>query len=290
MSAGIRHTGPLTCLLIVVLTIAAATVPLSPSAAMVTVAAGLFLILKVFTFASQAHPRKSWRYLPLWCVATPTLNACDFFASPQSRPEMRWTSDFLQPMLFALAGLITIVVVVPSLTKHSAYLSGYMAIAALLAVFHFGLLHLVVSLWNLAGFNLKPLMNAPWSAHSVAEFWGQRWNTAFRDLVHRHIFLPTLRSHGQLWAILCVFIASGLIHEIAISVPARGGYGGPTLYFLIQAAAVFAERYAPGSHTAPGRVARRIATGIVLLLPVPLLFHEPFRDRVILPLLLGRGD
>lgn len=286
MIAGIRLTGPLTGLLIIVLTVVAAAAPLSPPAAMLVVAAGLFLILKVFTFASQVRPRKSWSYLPLWCVATPTLNASDFFASPQPRPEMRWTSDFLQPLLFALAGLTTIVFVVPSLKDRAAYLSGYVAIAALLAVAHFGLLHLVVSLWKLVGLNLKPLMNAPWRALTVAEFWGQRWNTAFRDLVHRHIFLPTLRRHGQLSAMLCVFIASGLIHEIAISVPARAGYGGPTLYFLIQAAAMFVERKAPESRTAPGRIARRIVTWIALLLPVPLLFHEPFRDRVIAPLLL----
>lgn len=284
MSAGIRHTGLLTCLLITVLTIAVTVAPISPPAVMVVVAAGLFLILKAFTFATHRPPQNSWGHLLLWCFATPTLNAGDFFAGPH-RTITKWTSDFLQPLLFVVAGLTTIVFVVPSLKEHSAYLPGYVAIAALLAVFHFGLLHFIVSLWNLAGFRLKPLMNAPWRSHTVAEFWGRRWNTAFRDLVHRHIFLPTLRRHGQLWAMICVFVASGLIHEIAISVPARAGYGGPTLYFLIQAAAVFAERYALKSRTASSRVARRIATWIVLLLPVPLLFHEPFRDRVILPLL-----
>lgn len=191
----------------------------------------------------------------------------------------------LLPLAFVIFGLATLIYVVPVLKSQSPDLAGYAAIAALLSILHFGLLHLIVSFWNLAGYNLKPLMNAPWNASSVTEFWGLRWNTAFRDLAHRHVFLPTLRLHGQTWALLTVFLASGLIHELAISVPAKAGYGGPTLYFLIQAMAVFAERHFPASHSATSPAVRRITTWIILLLPVPLLFHQPFRDRVILPLL-----
>ncbi len=285
MNPAFRHPGVVTCVLITVLAIAATMAPLSPPVVMGIIATGLFLILKVFTFFPQTHPENSWRRLLVWCCATPTLNADDFLAGPRPGAPMRWTSEILLPLAFAIFGLATFLCVVPLMKVHAPSLAGYVAIASLLAIFHFGLLHLVVSFWNLSGFTLKPLMNAPWRSSSVTEFWGRRWNTAFRDLVYRHVFLPTLRHGGPNWAMLTVFIVSGLIHELAISVPARAGYGGPTLYFLIQAVAVLAERHFPGSHSAGRQAARRITTWIILLLPMPLLFHQPFRDRVILPLL-----
>lgn len=285
MSTAIRHPGALACVLIMVLTIVAAMAPLSPPAVMGIVAVGLFLVLKVLTFLSQTHSEGRWYDLLAWCFATPTLNAADFLTGRRPGAAVRWRSEFQLPLAFVIFGLATLIYVVPVLKSQSPVLAGYAAIAALLSVLHFGLLHLVVSFWNLAGFKLRPLMNAPWASSSVTEFWGQRWNTAFRDLVHRHAFLPILRRHGQTCALFTVFLASGLIHELAISVPARAGYGGPTLYFLIQAVAVLVERRFPGSHSVQARTVRRITTWIILLLPVPLLFHPPFRDRVILALL-----
>lgn len=285
MSTAIRHPGLLTYVLITVLAIAAAMAPFSPPTVMGIIAVGLFLVLKVLTFLSQTHSEGRWYDLLVWCFATPTLNAADFLAGRRASAAVRWKSEILLPLAFVIFGLATLIYVVPVLKSQSPDLAGYAAIIALLSVLHFGLLHLIVSFWNLAGFKLRPLMNAPWASSSVTEFWGQRWNTAFRDLVHRHVFLPTLRRYGQTWALLTVFLASGLIHELAISVPTRAGYGGPTLYFLIQAVAVLMERRFPEGRSAATRTVRRITTWIVLLLPVPLLFHPPFRDRVILALL-----
>ena len=94
------------------------------------------------------------------------------------------------------------------------------------------------------------------------------------------------RPLGLNGAMLVVFLASGLIHELVISVPAHGGYGLPTLYFLIQGAGVLLE------HSAVGRrlhLRRRFAGWCFTLgfvaLPVFWLFHPPFVMRVILPFL-----
>jgi hypothetical protein len=52
----------------------------------------------------------------------------------------------------------------------------------LVLVLYFGSFHLLSCAWRSAGVDAHPLMNWPLAAESVSEFWGRRWNTAFRDL------------------------------------------------------------------------------------------------------------
>lgn len=85
---------------------------------------------------------------------------------------------------------------------------------------------------------------------------------------------------------MAAFAASGLVHELVISVPARGGWGGPTLYFLLQGAAVLLQkRLGFLSRGIPGR----LFTFGILLAPAWLLFHPPFMQRVLRPLLAAMG-
>jgi hypothetical protein len=69
-----------------------------------------------------------------------------------------------------------------------------------------------------------------------------------------------------------------------ISLPARGGYGLPTLYFLIQFAALSIQRSHLTRVAGFSRgVVGRIYTFVFIVAPLPLLFHAPFLRRVILP-------
>ncbi len=87
---------------------------------------------------------------------------------------------------------------------------------------------------------------------------------------------PIARLVGVRGAVFCVFLVSGLLHEMAISYAAGGGYGGPLLYFAIQGGLILLERRA--------KIRSRILTWLAVLVPLPLLFHSPFRAAFIVPL------
>jgi hypothetical protein len=81
-----------------------------------------------------------------------------------------------------------------------------------------------------------------------------------------------------------VFVLSGLIHDLVISVPARGGYGLPTTYFVLQGAGLTIERSQFGKRHGLGQGWRGwLFMTVVVATPVFWLFHPWFVLRVILP-------
>ena len=95
---------------------------------------------------------------------------------------------------------------------------------------------------------------------------------------------------GAARATLLVFLASGLIHELVISVPARGGYGLPTGYFVLQGLGVAGERTRLGRRLGLGRAWRGwLFTVFVAAAPAFWLFPPAFVRNVILPMLAFIG-
>ena len=169
-------------------------------------------------------------------------------------------------------------------------LAGWTGMIGLILLLHFGLFHLLALAWRSAGFPVTPLMRAPLLSRSLGEFWGERWNTAFNKLAARFLFRPLLRPLGIPAATMLVFLVSGLIHDLIISVPARGGYGLPTLYFLLQGAGVLFERTRIARRFGLNRGIRAHAwTLLITGAPVFWLFHPTFVRNVILPFLKSIG-
>src|SRR5260370_39590790 len=56
------------------------------------------------------------------------------------------------------------------------------------------------------------------------------------------IFAPLHKRLGVGATGFLVFVMSGLVHDLVISVPARGGYGLPTTYFVVQGVGAALER------------------------------------------------
>jgi|LakMenE01Jun11ns_1017448.scaffolds.fasta_scaffold9879315_2 hypothetical protein len=169
-------------------------------------------------------------------------------------------------------------------------LLGWVGMVGLVLMMHFGSFHLLSCVWRSIGVEARPLMNNPLAAVRVSDFWGERWNTAFRDLTYRFLFRPLTKNLGPKRALGAGFLFSGLVHDLVISVPASGGYGGPTLFFAIQALAILVERSQFGESVGLGHGWRgRIFTLLVLALPAFGLFHPPFVVNIIVPFMRALG-
>src|SRR6478736_1904063 len=168
--------------------------------------------------------------------------------------------------------------------------NAWIAMFGLTLILHFGAFHLAALVWQRVGVPAKPLMQSPTTATSLADFWGARWNTAFNKLVSDLAFWPLARRANATWAVLGVFAISGITHELAISFPARGGYGLPFAYFILQGVGVLIERSKLGQTLGLGRGFRGwLFMVIFTATPAYWLFHPAFINNVILPMLRAIG-
>ena len=239
-------------------------------------AGALWLALKLFTFFDVA-PRpvgKSLAYLLAW----PGMDAPEFFShSVVVRPTPR---DWLFALLNAPAGGAFLYVAARLAYAYSVIGAGWLGMIGIVLVLHFGVFKCLALFWRTMGVAATPIMDAPLRSRSLSEFWGRRWNTGFSIPARRYLMEPMARRFGTAPGLFVVFLVSGLVHEMVISFPAGAGFGLPTLYFLIQAAALAYERRHRGN---------RILTLLCAAVPAVILFHPPFIQRVIIPFLTTIG-
>lgn len=249
-------------------------------------ALSIFAGLKWLTYVDDQAARdapllRRLGYLFLW----PGMDAGSFFLKREvvPRPLMGQWCLALAKLTFGL-GLIGAAIQIAIAGYPLA--AAWTAMVGIVFALHFGLFHVLALGWQRAGFAARPIMDAPVLSASVSDFWGRRWNRAFRDLGHRYVFRPLHRRLGAAGATMAVFVASGVVHDVVISLPARGGFGLPTLYFAIQGLGLLLERseFARRIGLRHGPPAR-VFCFVVVLVPLPLLFHWPFAEYVILPML-----
>jgi len=258
-------------------------------AVMWTVAALVFAGCKWLTWQTRlAGEAPAWRhmaYLLMW----PGLDARRFL-DDSAECRRCGSREWLEASARLTTGLTLLFGIARLIPPRHAYVVGWIGMIGLVLILHFGIFDLLSCGWRLVGVDARPLMNHPLASTSLSEFWGRRWNAAFRDLTHRFFFRPFASWLGNRWGILAGFLFSGAVHDLVISVPARGGYGGPTLFFAVQAAGMMIERTALGRGLGlgagwPGRV----FAFVVLLAPVGFLFHPPFVEGIVVPFMRAVG-
>ncbi|HVW02468.1 MAG TPA: MBOAT family protein [Planctomycetaceae bacterium] len=259
---------------------------LSPPAAMWLVALAMYAGFKALTFleyqAASPHAKlslgRSIGYLFAWAGMDPT-DLASHRPAPRHPSVLEWVSALLTAVVgFAL-------IAVAPLASTSFWLVGAIGLVGFLLAFHFGSFQLLALAWRRAGINVPALMQHPERSASLADFWGRRWNTAYRRLSFDYFFRPFVRRLGAGGALIVAFLISGVIHELVITWPAGGGYGGPTVFFLLQGLAMAFERSRWGASLLPvGSMRARVFAAAFVLLPAPLLFPPPFLVRVIAPM------
>jgi alginate O-acetyltransferase complex protein AlgI len=165
-------------------------------------------------------------------------------------------------------------------------LVGAILLIGLSLILHFGMLSVSAGGWRLQGANTYLLFRQPATATSLTEFWSKRWNIAFSEMTSVAIFRPLKNKVGSAAALMLAFVFSGLLHELALSVPVNSGYGLPLLYFIIQGMLVLFEKamIIRKVRFLDNAIVARLWVFFWLVVPMPLLFHEQFIKHVVWPL------
>lgn len=140
--------------------------------------------------------------------------------------------------------------------------------------FHFGALRVLKGGLRASGFPVRTLFPNILKAKGVADFWSRRWNVGYSQMMQRIVGRPVEKWCGRSAGIFSVFLVSGLLHEVAITVPVNAGYGLPTAYFVGHGFLVIVE----------GRLGRPLGKLPALLLvgvPLGFLFPPVFQAEVI---------
>ncbi|MGB7846509.1 MAG: MBOAT family protein [Candidatus Acidiferrum sp.] len=192
--------------------------------------------------------------------------------------------DWLWAVLKTGLGGVLLWFVARMFPKEHPLLRGWTGMLGLILLLHFGTFQIAALFWQSLGVDAPPIMSAPFRAQSLSQFWGKRWNLGFRQLAHDLILVP-LHKYLQVGLVaFLVFLISGFIHDLVISVPAGTDYGLPTGYFILQGFGVILERSPFGKQFGLGEGVRGwLFMVLVAAGPVFWLFHPPFVMRVMIP-------
>ena len=257
----------------------------APWAFMWTLSIAIFAGCKWITWwRHRSIPASALRHLG-YLLAWPGMDA-ESFLSTKTLPAKPRVQEWALATLKTAFGATLLWVLARRVPSSLPLLRGWIGLWGLIFLLHFGTFHIVALLWQTAGVDARPLMFNPALATSLGDFWGKRWNLGFHAVASDLIYRPLRNRLDAPAAMLASFLASGLIHDLVISLPASAGYGLPTAYFGLQAAGLLLERSEIGKRCSLGRrFPGWLFTVTVAAGPAFWLFHPWFVTRVVVPFL-----
>jgi alginate O-acetyltransferase complex protein AlgI len=247
---------------------------------------GLFL-LKVIVIVEERARGMAPLSVPAWLAFVfgwPGMQP-RIFAAPRSGPLPRVRALVRSAATYGVIGaLLVLLARLAWTTLGSRTLATVLLLPGLSLILHFCVCNLLAAAWRSRGVACDELFREPWRSRNLAEFWARRWNLAFSQMTAIAVYRPLAERWGRGPALMAGFVVSGLLHEMAISVPVRAGFGLPLLYFVIHGVLVLAERELERTGRRLSGWAGRAWAAAWLVVPLPLLFHRPFLTHVIWPL------
>ena len=116
-----------------------------------------------------------------------------------------------------------------------AFVAGFGMVYDLITLFAVTLLSHSPSAW-------PAVMDNPWAAQSLHEFWAKRWHQLLRQTFLVFGGFPGRKIAGNVGLVLGTFLASGFFHECTILAMGREWDSRVPLFFLMQGGSVIGER------------------------------------------------
>ncbi len=191
-------------------------------------------------------------------------------ASFRTRREgLSWQGDVRLGLLLMLAGTLGAWLVWAMEWRQILIMFVPMSLG-----FHFGALRVLKGGLRAAGFPVRTLFPNVLETQGIGDFWSRRWNVGYSQMMQRLVGRPVAALAGANAGMMAIFVASGLLHELAITLPVRSGFGMPTAYFTLHGILALLERKW-------GRPFGKIPALLAVMLPLGLLFPPVFQSEVI---------
>ncbi len=259
-----------------------------PGVRMVALIAFALLTMKVIIVIEERARGMAPLTIGAWlCFAGAWLGMKPrLFVSAEAAPLPGAGALLVRGALHAILGATLVIIArVAWSNTHSRLLASVLLLPGLSLLLHFGLCNLLAGTWRFRGVACGALFRAPLMSQNLGEFWARRWNLAFFEMTTIAVYRPLAGRLGRRAGLMAGFGFSGLLHEMAISVPVRAGFGLPLCYFILHGGLVLVERALSNSgHRllgSPGRAWTLFWLGA----PLPILFHRPFLAGLIWPLI-----
>ncbi len=244
-----------------------------PILRMIGICSVLLAAMKGIVYAEWCRPHK----LPIhhYLVFAIFWFGMDPGTFRRRRNQLTWLPDIGIGIVLTIAGTIGAWFVWKFQWNHILLLFIPLSIG-----FHFGVLRILKGILRGAGYPVRTLFPNVLAATSLGDFWSRKWNIGYSQMMQRTVGRPITRISNPSLGLFSIFVVSGLLHEIAITLPVQSGYGLPTLYFTAHGLLTLLERKW-------NQPIGKFPTLLLVALPIGILFPEAFQTEVIERLLLA---